>query len=348
MNNAQNSIDFAEGNALLTHLPSLYYAIAQSARLESTEGSRVQCSIEIPALGWRSCDAPTAREAIRNAFTVLLNECTAMPVHEWPSSWHKVTAEADGGRFHPIDGKSKTQTERFKSKGRQFTIGATMPTKLKDALQTKADQQNTTFADVARQIASLGFDEFDIRSFSEDPEELFVELSSEIRNWLPSATEQVMLRMEPNLNVRIRSAAQEVHKSASEFGTMCIAAGFAKQAEFVLIQERIENVRGVKTRELAMRVGLGNYSPLLASILTGSVRAPRKVLASLGEVFATTEGTLSHFFKLSFAARAVPAFKAAGKPQLSQRATTWKEAVKLLTLSQSETNELLALDAKTQ
>lgn len=344
MKNTQVSVDMAEGQALLTHLPSLYYAIAQSAQLGTTRAGVMECSIDHPALGRQCYAASTAREAIRTAFTAMLHECTAMPVHEWPSSWQQIAIKVNCEK--PVT-KSGGQIERFQSKGRQFTIGVTIPTKLKSALQVTADAQNTTFADIARQFVSFGFEEFDLRSFSEDGSKLFVELSSELRNWMPSDTEQVMLRVDPNLNVRLRAVAQEFHRSVSEFSAMCIAAGVAKQTEFAHIQEQIDKVRGVKTRDLARQVGLGSHSTLLASILDGSVKAPRMVLEALGATFETSGGTLSHFFKRSFAVRPVPAFKAKGKPHLSQRMTSWKEAVKLLNLPLSESNQLLALDAKT-
>ncbi|WP_369645083.1 hypothetical protein [Variovorax sp. V118] len=345
MKTAHESVDMAEGQDLLTHLPSLYYAITRSARLEVLGEHNVECSIEVPALGWRRCAASTAREAVRMAFVAVLDECTAMAVHQWPMSWHQIAAESNCGAPQSVSVASSGRPERFRSKGRQFTIGVTLPTKLKEAMQATAQAQSTTFADVARQLANFGFEEFDLRSFSEDGEALFAELASELRQWLPSNTEQVMVRVEPNLSVRLRSAAQEVQKSASEFGAMCIAAGLAKQAEFARIQERIDTVKGVKTRELATQLGLGKHSALLASILQGSLRPPKKVLKGLGAMFGTPEGTLSHYFKCSFAMRAVPAFKADGKPVLTQRATSWKDAVKSLDLLPNEASQLMALDA---
>ena len=345
MNTAHDSVDVADGQELLTRLPSLYFAITRSARLEALDAGTVECSVEVPALGWRRCTASTAREAVRMAFVAVLDECAAMAVHQWPTSWHQLAAQAGCASGPSASQTSSGRPERFQSKGRQFTIGVTLPTKLKEAMQATAQEQSTTFAEVARQLASFGFEEFDLRSFSEDGEELFSELASELRQWLPSDTEQVMVRVEPNLSVRLRSAAQEFKKSSSEFGAMCIAAGLAKQAEFARIQERIDGVKGVKTRELANQLGLGKHSALLASILQGTIKAPKKVLGGLGVTFGAPEGTLSHYFKRSFATRVVPAFKADGKPVLAQKATSWKDAVKSLNLSPSEASQLLALDA---
>lgn len=343
MKSAQDPVDLAEGQALLTHLQKLYCAFAENARLEATKDGKVNCSIELPSVGIRTCTASTPQRAIREAFLVVFDEWAQKPVREWPTSWPDLSERSGGS---PVRAASKqTPTERFQSKGRQFTIGVTLPTRLKDAMQAIADQQSTSFADVARQLASFGFEEFDLRSLAEDGDELFSELASEIRPWLPSDTEQVMLRVEANLSVRLRVAAQEFRKSASEFGAMCIAAGLAKQAEFARIEERIGRVKGVKTRQLATQVGLGERSVLLAGILTGSIKAPKKVLAELGVALESSEGTLSHYFRRSFTALAVPAFKSDGKPQLSRRATPWKDAVKGLNLSPSEATALLALDA---
>jgi len=345
MKTAHESVDVADCRDLLAHLPSLYCAITKNAYLEVLPDYKVQCSIDVPALGLLHCSAPTAREAVRMAFSAVLDECTSMVVHQWPTSWHQIAAQSNCMAPQSVGAKISEQPERFRSKGRQFTMGITLPTTLKEAMQATALKQSTTFADVARQFASFGFEEFDLRSFSEDGEELFSELASELRQWLPSSSEQVMVRVEPNLSVRLRSAAQEVQKSASEFGAMCIAAGMAKQAEFARIHQRIESVKGVKTRELAIQLGMGKNSALLASVLQGSIKAPKKVLTELGSKFETPEGTLLHYFKRTFAMRAIPAFKASNKPVVAQKATSWKDAVKSLKLSPSETSELLALDA---
>ena len=174
MNTAHESLDVAEGQELLTHLPSLYCAITRGARLEVLDENNVECSVDVPALGARRCTAKSAKEAVRMAFFAVLDECTAMAVHQWPASWHQIAAQSNCGALQSVPTKSIEQPERFRSKGRHFTVGITLPTKLKEAMQATAKSQSTTFADVARQLTSFGFEEFDLRSFSEDGEELFL------------------------------------------------------------------------------------------------------------------------------------------------------------------------------
>lgn len=224
-----------------------------------------------------------------------------------------------------------------------MTIGVTMPTKLKESLQSIADQQRARFAEIARQLMSAGFEDFDERSFSEASDELLSGFSAETVRWRALETEQVMVRLDPHLAVRLRATAKEHRKSASEFGFMCMAHGFVLQ--LVAIEQRIAPFRGAASRKLAPQVGLGTHASLLSGILAGSVRAPKKVLRSLSEVLAAPQLALTEYFRRSFESRAVPAFKAeSGKPHVSHSPTSWEDAVKSLKLPADQTKELLQLD----
>jgi hypothetical protein len=220
-----------------------------------------------------------------------------------------------------------------------------MPVKLKCELQSMADQQSTSFAEVARQLATLGFEDFDDRSFSESSEDLLVAFATEVGRWQPSATEQIMVRLLPHLAVRLRAAAKEYRRSASEFGLMCLAHGLVLQALLVDVEQKVATVRGAKIRRLAPKVGLGRHAALLSGVLAGSIAPPHKLLARLGEELETPKFALTAFFRLAFESRAVPAFKSVkGKPQVSGSATSWEDAVKSLNLTTSESKELMQLD----
>lgn len=345
MNSAPDRMGTAEARAMLDQLPELYFSILKNTHVEQQAGAEVRCSFELPVLGKRTTTAPTALQAIRAALLELTDVLTRTPPHEWPEGWHRAAltpSAAAQGIPSPENGKA----ERFQAKARQFTIGVTMPVSLKMCLQGIAEQQQVSFAEVARQLAGSGFEDFDERSYSEGSEELFALLSSEVRRWQPSDTEQVMVRMDPHLAVRLRSAAKEYRRSASEFGAMCLAHGFVLQTQLVEIEQKVAAYRGAAVRKLAPQVGLGTQAALLSGILAGTIRAPKKVLGRLSEIFEAPPRVLAEFFKRSFESRAVPAFKAEnGKPQVAHSATSWEEAVNSLNLPAEQAKGLLQLDA---
>ena len=344
MNPAHDPVDLAEGRALLALLPNLYVAAIKSAQLERRGATEVRCSFELPSLGERTKTAPTAREAIRAVLVEISDILTRMPLHEWPREWdqHALLVTSSLGSASVLDDE---KAERFQSKARQFTIGVTLPVRLKMSLNELAEQQSTSFADVARQLVAVGYDDFDDRSFSEGSVGLLSKFVSEVSKWHPSDTEQVMLRLDQSLAVRLRSSAKEYRRSASEFGAMCLAHGLLLQTQLIELEQKIAVFRGAAVRKLAPQVGLGTQVALLSGVLAGSIRAPKKVLRRLSEVFEATEFALTEFFKRSFESRAVPAFKAGkGKPQVSPAETSWEDAVRSLNLPVDQTKELLQLD----
>lgn len=220
-----------------------------------------------------------------------------------------------------------------------------MPIRLKSELQSMADQQSTSFAEIARQLVTFGFEDFDDRTFSEGSEELLSAFAAQVGGWQPSETEQIMLRLHPSLAVRLRAAAKEYRKSASEFGVMCLAHGLVLQTQLVELEQKIATVRGAAIRRLAPKVGLGKHPALLSGVLAGSISPPRKVLTRLGEVLEAPQFALAAFFKHAFERRAIPAFKSdSGKPQVSRSVTSWTDAVKSLNLPVNQTKELMQLD----
>lgn len=345
MNPAPHPMGTAEARAMLDQLPELYFSILKNTHIEQPPGSQARCSFELPVLGKRTTTAPTALQAIRAALLELTDVLTRTPPHDWPEGWRQA-ASSQPAASHCSPASADDKGERFQAKSRQFTIGVTLPVSLKSSLQNLAEQQQVSFAEVARRLAAVGFEEFDERSYSEGSEELFAMLSDDVRRWLPSDTEQVMLRVDPRLAVRIRSAAKEYRRSASEFGAMCLAHGLVFQTQLVELEQKVAAYRGAAVRKLAPQVGLGTHAALLSGILAGTIRAPRKVLRQLSEVFEAPQRALSQFFGHFFESRAVPAFKAEnGKPEVARSATSWEDAVKSLNLPAAQAKELLELDA---
>ena len=344
MSLARDPMGAAEGRAMLDQLPELYFAILKTAHIEQHSDAGIRCSFELPILGKRTKAAPTARDAIRAVLVELAEVLTKTPTSEWPKDWYSLVLSVSPTRYDGASGRSENP-RRFQSKPRQFTIGVTMPTKLKLSLQSIAEQQETSFSDVARQIAMLGFEDFDERIFTEGSEDLLSAFCSEMSKWHPSKTEQLMVRLDPHLAVRLRSTAKEFRRSASEFLAMCLAHGLVLQTLLADLEEKIAAVRGSKIRQLAPKVGFGIPVPLLSGVLAGSIGAPKLVLKRLSEVFQTPAFALTVFFRRSFDSVGVPAFKAeTGKPQVLPSATPWEDAVKSLKLPPAQTKELLLLD----
>ena len=344
MNRFHDPMAAAEGRAMLDQLPELYFAVLKSAQIEEHTGAGIRCSFELPVLGKRTMTALTARDAIRAVLVELAEVLTNTAPHDWPPDWHGIASSVTSA-MESRTPKRGGSSARFQSKLRQFTIGVTMPAKFKLSLQRIADKQKAKFAEVIRQLASLGFEDFDERSFSEGSEQLLSSFLSEINKWQPSEAEQVMMRLDPHLAVRLRSTAKRYHRSASEFGAMCLGHGFVLQTHLVEIEEKVAPFRGSRVRGLAPKVGLGSHPALLSGVLAGSIVAPRRVLKRLGEILEAPEFALMAFFKRFFESRAIPAFKAEnGKPKVLGAASSWEEAVKSLKLSPVETKELLMLD----
>jgi len=344
MNLAHDPMGAAEARAMLDQIPELYFAVLKNTHVEQPTEAEVRCSFELPVLGKRTKIAPTVREAIRAVLLELANVLTEMPAHEWPESWRRLalsTSAAPGLKRS----REHDKTERFQAKARQFTIGVTMPVNLKLSLQGIADQQQTSFAEAARRFVGAGFEDFDERSFSEGSEALLSLLSSEVGKWQPSEGEQVMVRLDQYVAVRLRSAAKEYSRSASEFGAMCLAHGLVLQTQLFDVEQKVAAYRGAAVRRLAPKVGLGTHVALLSGILAGTIVAPKRVLGHLSDVLEASETALTSFFKLSFESRAVPAFKAEnGKPQVARSVTSWEEAVRSLNLPADEARRLLQLN----
>lgn len=340
MKSSRAHTSVADGKAILDRLPQLYFTVLKNTQIEATQ-TGFRCSVDLPVLGRRASERPTAAEAIRAILGEITDALTAPSTLEWPTEWRSLVAElSESDQLN-----SESHRDRFQSKARQFTLGVTMPVEMKGALQQAADEQEVPFAEIARQVAALGFEDFDERSFAEGSEALINAFLVKLSNYRSIESEQVMLRLDPRLAVRLRSAAKEHRKSGSEFAAMCIAQGLTLRSEFFALESKIDGVRGAAIRPFIRQLGLDTPAPLLSGVLAGSTQAPKKVLRRLSEVLETSESALKMFFKRSFERRALPAFKSAkAKPQVARAPVSWKAAVSALKLSDDEASRLLALD----
>jgi hypothetical protein len=343
MDSTQNEAELTLGRALLLQLPDRYFAILKSTHLETTADHGIACTYTIPGNGKCTISASSSIEAIR----LMLMELASLI--EEPAFAHMELQKAveECSTLEPSPG-GDTKVERFQSKTRQMTVGVSMPRSLKERLNTLAESQNTSFAEVARKCAVFGFDDFIDRSLYSSSKSLFELLEQELAKWQHSDSEQVMLRLAPGPAVSMRTAALEHGRSASEMGALCMAHGIALQEELVLLEQKVASCKGAKIRPLLAQIGMGAYAAtLLSGVLAGQIRAPKSILGRLASVFEAPETLLAFLFRRSFERRVVPAFKAEhGKPEVSMVATSWDTAVKSMGLSAEQTKELLDLGTK--
>ena len=81
------------------------------------------------------------------------------------------------------------------------------------------------------------------------------------------------------------------------------------QGLLVSLEQKISNFKGAAIRPLLPKLDLPPFAtPLLSSVLAGTVRAPKTLLRKLAGIFEAPESLLSTFFRRSFDYRLVPAF----------------------------------------
>lgn len=343
MNPTMNCADLARGQALLSRLPDCYFAILKTAHLEHIDGNKVACTFEIPGNGKWTASAASPIEAIRSA---LIELTSIIDAPFFAESDHRISESVPS--MEESRSSLDTKTERLRSKTRQVTVGVSMPASLKVHLTALSDSQGASFAEVARRFAVFGFEDFVDRSLFISSKSLFEMLGRELVQWQCAESEQVMLRLDPGHAVRMRTAAIEYGKSASELGVLCMAHGLVMQEQLVSLEAKVANCKGPAIRSLLAQVGLGAYAAsLLYGVLSGHIRAPKSILKRLAIVFEAPETLLTTLFRRSFESRVIPSFKAEnGKPEVSKVATSWDVAVKSLHLPEHQTKELLDIGVK--
>jgi hypothetical protein len=333
MQTTLNPVDLAQAQALFSRLPDTFSSILRTAQLQATPDGHISVSYEMQGSSKREVKATSTNEAIRLALYDLATYVTSSPQqHEAIQMSSCATGEA-------------CAPERTLSKAKQQTLGASLPSRLKEHLSELAATEATSFADVCRRFVVFGFEDFVARSLYASPTLLFDMLTNELHEWDDASSEQVMVRLDPGQAVRLRSTAKEYGKSVSELTVMCAAHGIAMQRLLETLESRVSKCKGAAVRNLVSKLGLQPFAvPLVSGILAGSVRAPRKLLPKLALALEAPESLLSTVFRGSFDRRLVPAFKAeVGKPVLSTAPATWTTAVKALSLSPEDAKALLEL-----
>lgn len=336
----QHEKSLEQGQALLAAFAKQLYSALGTARLDLTEDLKVFCRFHEDGREHQSNAVATVDEAIR----VGVAEIYVIVLEKLINTGR---GPERGGTVADIAQPSGQAGDgRFRSKERKVTVGVTMPTCLKNHLSNLAADEERTFSEVSRGLAIYGFKDFEERSYGLSSVALFSLLSSEMEKWRRSETEQVMLRLEPSYAIRLRAAAKEYRKSASEFSALCVVHGMEMQQQLAVLEVRISKCKGPAVRSLLSKIGLESYAaPLISGVLRGSVTAPKWIKRELASFFETTEVALSELFLRSFSNKAVPAFKAPdGKPTVCISATPWEQAVRSLDLPAEQEKVLLNTD----
>jgi hypothetical protein len=338
MQTTLNPVDLAQAQALLSRLPDTFSSILRTAELQATSGGHISISYKMQGASKREVTANSPNEAIRLALIDMATYVTSF-------AQECDDVEMSSCSIHAELATEACSPERTLSKAKQQTLGASLPSRLKEHLNALAATETTSFADVCRRFVVFGFEDFVARSLYVSPASLFDVIANELHEWDDSSTEQVMVRLDPSHAVRLRSTAKEYGKSVSELTVMCAAHGIAMQRMLEPLELRVSKCKGPAVRSLVSKLGLQPFAvPLVSGILAGSIRAPRKLLPKLAMALEAPESLLSTVFRGSFDRRLVPAFKAeAGKPVLSTAPATWTTAVKALSLSPEDAKTLLDL-----
>lgn len=338
MQTTLNPVDLAQAQALLSRLPDTFSSILRTAQMQATPEGHISVSYEMQGFSKREVTATSPNEAIRLA---LVDVATYVMSSAQQHETIQMSPYATGAEL----ATAACSPERTLSKAKQQTLGASLPSRLKEHLSALATTEATSFADVCRRFVVFGFEDFVARSLYASPTLLFDVLANELHEWDDASSEQVMVRLDPGQAVRLRSTAKEYGKSVSELTVMCASHGIAMQRLLEPLESRVSKCKGAAVRSLVSKLGLQPFAvPLVSGILAGSVRAPRKLLPKLALALEAPESLLSTVFRGGFDRRLVPAFKAeVGKPVLSTAPTTWTTAVKALSLSPEDAKALLEL-----
>ncbi len=317
----------------------------------------ITCTVTLPDERRLSSSAACADAAARRLMVelagTLFDECAG---GRWLS---KCEPTSNVNRTKEAEVTMQTEAEictvaPSRTKERQDTIGVSSKKSLRTAIHNLAAIRGESLAPIARELAEEGFEQFEARSFSENPRKILDGFEAKLCNLEGHETEQWMVRLSRHLSIRIKLAAKEYGKSASQLVAMCmvealathqaLAQRAATDAELVLARAAVGKVRGPAARRLAEDVGLGKHVVLLNGVLSGKIEAPRRLLGALSSKFEVSVVALSQVFSESLQLAPLPAYKAEDcKPHVRLVPQAWEDAVRSLRLSDDEISALLGI-----
>lgn len=107
----------------------------------------------------------------------------------------------------------------------------TVPVEMMQSIKTVAHQHTVSFVDMVHHLVSVGFEDFDERTFEEASVELLSMLQTEVDNWPTSHTEEIVVELDRRLDARLRSTAKQFNKPSPQFIVMCMAHGLVLESQ---------------------------------------------------------------------------------------------------------------------
>lgn len=249
-----------------------------------------------------------------------------------------------------------------RSESTRLQIGLTTKVSLHQVVKEVADRRAVPVATVARDLLQDGLVRFDKASQTISPSVLLAEYERRANDYAGTESENWIIRADRRLVMKTRLRAGEYGRSLSSFANFILADALIHCPEanpvlssaigVVFSDDAIENAlqiilqnSGVKARNLASQIGLGEHRALTNMILSGTVQAPARVLTKIGKALKLPLDVLSVALERRFANQAVPAFKATkSKPNVHIERKSWGTAVRELQLPTDEQERLLKLE----
>ncbi|MGU5677699.1 hypothetical protein ACV1C4_21705 [Aeromonas hydrophila] len=244
----------------------------------------------------------------------------------------------------------------------RLQIGLTTKVSLHELVKKVARRRAVSVSIAARDLLQEGLTRFDKESRTISPSDLLIDYERKANDFEGTKSENWVIRADRRLVMRTRLRAGEHDRSLSSFANYILADALshcpqavavrAEPSDSSITDEAIEEAvlaiqksRGVKARELAPIIGLGEQRVLANMILGGSVLAPARVQAKLSAFLQIPLGVMSAALDRQFAAQVVPSFKATvSKPTVQAKRKAWSVAVRELHLPAEEQERLLKLE----
>ncbi|WP_241579327.1 hypothetical protein [Rosenbergiella nectarea] len=257
---------------------------------------------------------------------------------------------------------TNTQSTDTSPQAARLQVGLTTKVSLHWMVKKVAMKRAVSVTTAARDLLREGLDRFDKESMTISPSKLLVDYEREANDYEGEKTENWVIRADRRLVIRTRLRAGEYKCSLSSFANFLLADALnhcpdaaavrAGSVENIITDESvaeaiwaIQQVSGVKARDLALQIDLGKQRGLTNMILGGTVLAPARVLSKLSSTLNVPLNVMLVALERRFATQTVPSFKATdSKPVLQTERKAWSVAVKELQLPKDEQERLLKLE----
>lgn len=349
----------------LTSLPLREWAeyflrVSVEGLFTGTRG-RHECSLGLPNGEELSVVADTPDQLARKVMVELTNALTSPPSMSDRSRMESCSSAVTQGSptetttMHSND-QASAQVSKTYSKAKQVTVGVSSSRSMYDTLARLAEKRGASAAEVTRQLVEQSLESFYTLVEHKSPRKVFECYEQKLRSY-EGEPYQWMARLDHDLGMDVKIAAQEFKKSASQIVGYFVAEGLAScaDAQEFLVREytkeevaqalvAIEEFKGPRAKQLAQDVGLGKRRELMNQVLVGAVTAPARLLTALAERLELSTTALSQAFSLSLSQSIAPSHKADGSPTVCVTAKTWREGVAALRLPKDEEQQLLELE----